>query len=134
MRTWTLLAGISLWAAVAMAAPASPQLMYLGVWPHTVLVMDSVEGKIVDRIDLPTDIVRTLVPSPDGKILYASTLRDNSIVAIDLATHKVLDSFPLNSGNTNYRLSGFAVWPVLARIVERTALSWQLVGFSVTGI
>ena len=111
MRAWIVLAGLSLWAAAGLAAATPPQLMYLGVWPHTVLVMDSVEGKIVDRIELPTDIVRTLVPSPDGKILYASTLRDNSIVSIDLATHKVLDTFPLNTGNTNYRLAGFAVDP-----------------------
>jgi hypothetical protein len=107
---------LSLWAAAGFAAPApaksaGAQLMYLGVWPHTVLVMDSVQGKILDKIDLPTDIVRTLVPSPDNKILYASTLKDNSIVSIDLATHKVLDTFPLNTPGINYRLSGFAIDP-----------------------
>ena len=87
------------------------QLMYLGVWPHTVLVMDSAQGKIVDKIDLPTDIVRTLVLSPDEKTLYASTLKDNSIVSIDLATRKVMDKFSLNTSDTNYRIGGFAVDP-----------------------
>src|SRR5271155_3742280 len=78
MRAIFAFVGLSLWTATSFAAPTSGQLMYLGVWPHTVLVMDSVQGKIVDKIDLPTDIVRTLVLSPDNKILYASTLKDNS--------------------------------------------------------
>src|SRR6202789_1763034 len=109
MRDLFAFLGLSLFAANALAAGTGPQLMYLGVWPHTVLVMDSVQGKIVDKIDLPTDIVRTLVLSPDEKTLYASTLKDNSIVSIDLATHKVLDTFPLNTSDTNYRLGGFAI-------------------------
>lgn len=111
MRTIFAFVGLSLWAATSFAAPASSQLMYLGVWPHTVLVMDSAQGKIVDKIDLPTDIVRTLVLSPDEKTLYASTLKDNSIVSIDLATRKVMDKFSLNTSDTNYRIGGFAVDP-----------------------
>ena len=75
-------------------------LMYLGVWPHTVLVMDAVQGKIVDKIDLPTDIVRTLVLSPDEKTLYASTVKDNSIVSIDLATRKITDKFSAEHAGT----------------------------------
>jgi DNA-binding beta-propeller fold protein YncE len=111
MRDLFAFLGLSLWASTALAAGTGPQLMYLGVWPHTVLVMDSVQGKIVDKIDLPTDVVRTLVLSPDDKTLYASTLKDNSIVSIDLATHKVLDTFPLNVPGTNYRVNGLALDP-----------------------
>jgi hypothetical protein len=111
MRAIFAFLGLSLWAATSFAATAGTQLMYLGVWPHTVLAIDSVQGKIVDRIELPTDIVRTLVLSPDAKTLYASTLKDNSIVSIDLATRKVIDKFPLNTPDTNYRLGGFAVDP-----------------------
>lgn len=97
--------------ASAAKAHTSTQLMYLGVWPHTVLVMDAEQGKIVDKINLPTDIARTLVLSPDRSTLYASTVKDNSIVTIDLATRKVTDSFPVNVGNTNYRLAGLAIDP-----------------------
>jgi hypothetical protein len=111
MRAILAFVGLSLSAATSFAAPAGGQLMYLGVWPHTVLVMDSAQGKIVDKIDLPTDIVRTLVLSPDEKTLYASTLKDNSIVSIDLATRKVMDKFSLNTSDTNYRIGGFAVDP-----------------------
>jgi DNA-binding beta-propeller fold protein YncE len=85
--------------------------MYLGVWPHTVLVLDAAQGQILDKIDLPTDVARTLVLSPDKTTLYASTVRDNSIVTIDLATRKATGSFPLNTGNTNYRLGGLAIDP-----------------------
>jgi hypothetical protein len=97
--------------ASAGAANAGAQLMYLGVWPHAVLVMDAAQGKIVDKINLPTDVARTLVLSPDKSKLYASTVKDNSIVTIDLATRKVTDSFPLNTGNTNYRVGGLAIEP-----------------------
>lgn len=98
-------------AASASTGNGGAQLMYLGVWPHTVLVMDAVQGKIVDKINLPTDIARTLVLSPDKSMLYASTVKDNCIVTIDLAGRKVTGSFPLNTGNTNYRLSGLAIDP-----------------------
>jgi DNA-binding beta-propeller fold protein YncE len=109
---------LSLSPAVSFAASASPttssaapQLMYLGVWPHTVLVMDAMQGKIIDKINLPTDIARVLVLSPDKTMLYGSTVRDNAIVSINLATRKVTDSFLLNSADTNYRLSGLAIDP-----------------------
>ena len=98
-------------AASAGTVNTGTQLMYLGVWPHTVLVMDAAQGKIVDKINLPTDIARTLVLSPDRTKLYASTVKDNSIVTIDLATRKATDSFPLSVGNTNYRLAGLAIDP-----------------------
>jgi hypothetical protein len=106
----SLSSGVS-FAASATTANAGPQLMYLGVWPHTVLVMDSAQGKIIDKINLPTDIARVLVLSPDKTMLYGSTVRDNTIVSINLSTRKVTDSFPINSADTNYRLSGLAIDP-----------------------
>jgi hypothetical protein len=114
LRAALALLALSLSPAVSLAASASnagAQLMYLGVWPHTVLVMDATQGKILDKINLPTDIARVLVLSPDKSMLYGSTVRDNSIVAINLSTRKVTDSFPLNSADTDYRLSGLAIDP-----------------------
>ena len=87
------------------------QLIYLSTWPHQILVFDAVQEKIVDRIGLNTDISQLLVLSADKKKLYASTVKDNSIVTIDLATRKVLSSFPLDSGNRNIRLLGLAADP-----------------------
>ncbi len=104
--------------AAALAAPAAtaasaaqPALMYLSVWPHQIDVVHADQGKVVDHIQLNTDVVRQLVLSPDKTKLYAGTLADNSIVTIDLATRKVLDSFSLDSGNRKNRLSAMAIDP-----------------------
>jgi DNA-binding beta-propeller fold protein YncE len=98
-------------AASPSAAAPSPALMYLGTWPHKIDVIDANTGKIVDMINLNTDIARQLVLSPDHKKLYAATLADNSIVTIDLATRKVMDSFSLDGGNEKNRLSGLTIDP-----------------------
>ena len=94
-----------------MAANPDSQLTYLGAWPHQVIVFDAAKEKIVDRIELKTDVPRSLVLSPDHKKLYVSTLNDNAIVTIDLATNKVIDSFSLNTPGKNYRLSGLTTDP-----------------------
>ena len=108
MRTFPLL----LIAATCLhaAAPAG-HLTYLGAWPHQIIVFDSDKEKIVDQIDLKNDVPRSLVLSPDKTKLYASTLNDNSIVTVDLATNKVLASFTLNTGNQKVRLAGLAPDP-----------------------
>ncbi len=92
-------------------ADTSSQLIFFGTWPHHVVVFDSAQEKIVDNIDLKTDVPRTLILSPDRKKIYASTLNDNAIVTIDVATRKVLSSFTLNQGNQNVRLVGLAPDP-----------------------
>jgi len=90
---------------------AGEQLMYLATWPHTIHVIDVSQSKIVDNIELPTDIARLLVLSPDKTKLFALTLRDNAIVTVDLKTHKVLDSFSMNTDVETNRLSGLTVDP-----------------------
>lgn len=87
------------------------QLMYLATWPHTIRVIDVNKDKVIDHIDLPSDIARILVMSPDKTKIYASTLRDNSIVTVDLKTRKVVDCFSLNTPTEANRLSGFAIDP-----------------------
>src|SRR5258705_2013551 len=93
------------------AADISSQLIFFGTWPHQVIVFDSAQEKIVDNIDLKTDVPRTLILSPDKKKIFASTLNDNAIVTIDVATRKVLSSFTLNQGNQNVRLVALAADP-----------------------
>jgi hypothetical protein len=93
------------------AADTTSQLIFFGTWPHHVVVFDSAQEKIADNIDLKTDVPRTLILSPDRKKIYASTLNDNAIVTIDVATRKVLSSFTLNQGNQNVRLVGLAPDP-----------------------
>jgi hypothetical protein len=98
-------------AKAARAADTSSQLIFFGTWPHHVVVFDSAREKIVDNIDLKTDVPRTLILSPDKTKIYASTLNDNAIVTIDVATRKVLSSFTLNHDNQNVRLVGLAPDP-----------------------
>ncbi|MCU1239996.1 MAG: hypothetical protein JWO71_722 [Candidatus Acidoferrum typicum] len=103
--------GLLLIATSNRAADSFSQLIFFGTWPHHVVVFDSAQEKIVDNIDLKTDVPRTLILSPDRKKIYASTLNDNAIVTIDVATRKVLSSFTLNQGNQNVRLVGLAPDP-----------------------
>ena len=93
------------------AAGEGRQLAYFGVWPHQLVVFDSSQEKIVDTIDLKSDVPRTLILSADKKFLYVSTLNDNSIITIDLSTRKAVSAFSLNSGNRNIRLLGLAPDP-----------------------
>ena len=93
------------------AKSAKDHLMYLATWPHTIRVVDADQEKVVDQIELPTDIARLLLLSPDRRTIYASTLRDNCIVTVDLATRKPSDKFCLNVDNVVNRLSGLAIDP-----------------------
>jgi WD40 repeat protein len=93
------------------ATDSSSQLIFFGTWPHHLVVFDSAQEKIVDNIDLKSDVPRTLILSPDKSKIYASTLNDNAIVTIDVATRKLLSSFTLNHDNQNVRLVGLAPDP-----------------------
>src|SRR4029077_2772038 len=90
----------------ANAPNSSPQLAFVGAWPHHVVIFDSASEKILGSIDLKTDAPRMLMLSPDKKTLYASTLNDNAIVSVDLATRTVTSSFSLDSGSQTVRLYG----------------------------
>src|SRR6267142_1150090 len=87
------------------AADTSSQLIFFGAWPHQVVVFDSAQEKIVDSIDLKTDVPRTLILSPDKKKIYASTLNDNAIVTIDVATKTTTRTaaFPPAEGTVSFR-------------------------------
>ncbi len=89
----------------------APGLIYLATWPHQILVFDTSQEKIIDHIDLTTDIAQQIVVSPDKKKLYGYTVKDNSIVTVDLAARKQISVFPLNEANRNVRLLGLAPDP-----------------------
>jgi WD40 repeat protein len=113
MRSLLSILSLAVLAASAWGHPpdAGQQLLYLATWPHQIVVFDAAQEKIVDRINLNTDIAQQLVLSPDKKKLYAATVKDNSIVTIDLSARKVVGSFPLDAGNQNVRLLGLAPEP-----------------------
>jgi WD40 repeat protein len=112
MRSILLLAFSALLAISASAAPNNaPGLIYLATWPHQILVFDTSQEKIIDHIDLTTDIAQQIVVSPDKKTLYGYTVKDNSIVTVDLASRKQINVFPLNEPNRSVRLLGLAPDP-----------------------
>jgi hypothetical protein len=104
------LLAIPFFAAPARAAD-DPQLIYLASWPHQILIFDAVQEKVIDTIQLDTDVAQNLVLSPDKRKLYATTVKDNSIVTIDLAARKELGKFTLDSGNKTVRMIGLSPDP-----------------------
>src|SRR6267142_2323619 len=112
MRSISFLLFSVLLAISASAEPNNaPGLIYLATWPHQILVFDTSQEKIIDHIDLTTDIAQQIVVSPDKKTLYGYTVKDNSIVTIDLAARKQVSVFPLNEPNRSVRLLGLAPDP-----------------------
>jgi len=110
-RVWLVFLCLAAAASPGRAAGAAAQLAYFGMWPHQIGVFDAAQEKIVATIDLKNDVPRNLLLSSDKKKLYVSTVNDNSIVTIDLATRSVVSSFSLNSGNQSVRLMGLATDP-----------------------
>jgi len=110
---WFLPAALLAGATTIASAHAADgqQLIYLASWPHQILIFDSVEEKLVDTIQLDSDVTQSLVLSPDKRRLYASTAKDNSIVTVDLATRKQMLKFSLDSGNRSTRFLGLAPDP-----------------------
>ena len=82
---------------------------FLGVWPHDIVVIDEEKEEVADRIDIGTDVAMGLMLSADQKKLYAFTPHASTLVTVDVATHKVIDSFSLDEGNREYRLAAGAV-------------------------
>lgn len=113
MRSVLSFVCLALVAAPLLAAPsnAGEQLIYFATWPHQVVVFDAVQEKIVDQINLNSDVAQLLLLSPDRKKLFALTVNDNSLITIDLTTRKPVDSMRLNTGNRSVRLLGMAADP-----------------------
>jgi DNA-binding beta-propeller fold protein YncE len=118
LRVLIAIVAVCGWQCVALAAskPETPSLsakgfLYVGAWPHDVLVIDESTEKLVDRIDLKTGVPFTLTLSHDRKTIYATTILHSGIEVIDLATRKVTSSFQLDLGNQQIRLGAIAVDP-----------------------
>ena len=44
--------------------------------------------------------------SDDQKLLYATTITTSGVEVMDMATHKIINSFSLNTPATHYRFTG----------------------------
>ncbi len=105
----SLLVPVQFMAAAEAPTVPSGGLLYMGTWPHHVLVMDEQKEAVVDRIELKTGVPFGLMLSYDKKKLYATTIERSGIETIDLATRKVVDSFVLDHGNRKERLAAYAI-------------------------
>ena len=69
------------------------------------LVIDEATQKIVDTIPTEVGLPTAMRQSFDGKQIYIGTEDHNGISVIDIASHKVLNHFVLNSGNRQLRIN-----------------------------
>ncbi|MGC2659410.1 MAG: hypothetical protein WA324_15750 [Bryobacteraceae bacterium] len=86
-------------------------LLYLGTWPHQILVVDESTYQIVNRIEMKTDVPRNLVLTEDKTKLIVGTIKDSGIEIVDLAKGQVIDSFTLGDATTRVSIAGLAVDP-----------------------
>src|ERR1700691_643556 len=90
-------------------AAASAGTLYLPAYPAAVLVFDEAKGQIVDRIPLETGTPMSIRLASDHKKIYVTTIDHNGIEVIDVASHKVINHFVLNTPTQQYRFRGGAV-------------------------
>jgi DNA-binding beta-propeller fold protein YncE len=74
-------------------------VMYAGVWPNDVLVMDETTGAIKDKIALKHGAAFSLTRSYDRKRFYAVTGLMQTIEVIDIETRQVVDEVTFSQGN-----------------------------------
>lgn len=80
--------------------------LVMGAYPSSLLVFDESKGAVVDRIPLQSGLPTSLRLSADKKRIYVTTITHSGIEVIDPATHKVINSFSLNTPTTHYRFNG----------------------------
>jgi len=73
-------------------------------------VFDTSQEKIIDHIDLTTDIAQQIVVSPDKKKLYGYTVRTTPS-SPSTSPRENDQRVPLNEANRNVRLLGLAPDP-----------------------
>ncbi len=113
-------------AAIATLLPAKT-LLYIGTWPHDIVVLDESTYQIVKRIEMKTDVPRNVILSPDKSKLIVTTIKDTGIETIDLAKGEVIDSFILGGGNTRVTLAGIAIDPTGTLLYTNITRSKKLI-------
>jgi DNA-binding beta-propeller fold protein YncE len=74
-------------------------------------VIDEASRRIVDRIPSEIGIPTGVTRSYDRKKIYVTSNDNDGIEVIDIASHKVLEHFVLNAGNSKMRINGVAPDP-----------------------
>src|SRR5438309_555809 len=76
--------------------------LYIGGWPHQLMVVDESTYQVIKRIEMKTDVPRNLVLSKDHSKLVVLTIKDTGIETVDLAKQEVVDSFTLGSKTDSF--------------------------------
>ncbi len=88
------------------SAAASAATLFLGAYPDSIIVFDEARGQIVDRIHLSTGLPTSMRLSQDRKKIYVTTNDHSGVEILDVATHKVINRFMLNTPTRRYRFNG----------------------------
>ena len=90
---------------------ASAGTLYLGAYPNIVMIVDTTDGKVLERIPLVTGLPTGLRLSDDKKTIFVTTNDHSGVEVIDIATRKVTNHFVLNDETHRYRVTGAAPDP-----------------------
>ena len=80
--------------------------LFMGAYPDSIIVFDETKGQIVDRIRLSTGLPTSMRLSQDRKKIYVTTNDRSGVEVLDVATHKVINKFVLNTPTKRYRFNG----------------------------
>jgi DNA-binding beta-propeller fold protein YncE len=106
---------------------AADTMLYMGVWPNQVLAIDEHNYQIAKRIDLKTDVPRSLALTADRSKLIVMTLKNTGIETIDLTKEEVIDSFTLGDNNTRVSMAGMVVDPTGSLLYSNITTSKKLI-------
>jgi hypothetical protein len=82
---------------------AQAATLFISAYPNVILVFDEAKGQVVDRIPLSTGLPTGMRLSFDRKKIYVITNDHSGVETIDVATHKVINHFVLNTADKRYR-------------------------------
>ena len=99
-----LLSVLTVLTSFSAVAPAAT--LFLGAYPDSIIVFDEAKGQIVDRIHLDTGLPTSMRLSQDRKKIYVTTNDHSGVEVLDVATHKVINRFVLNTPTKRYRFNG----------------------------
>jgi hypothetical protein len=85
--------------------------IFLPGYPDRVLVIDEATQKIVDKIPSEIGIPTGVTRSYDRKKIYITSNDNDGVEVVDIASHKVLQHFVLNSDNRKFRINGVSPDP-----------------------
>lgn len=103
---------LSSWSILAVfCCDAIGGTIFLPGYPDRILVIDEATQKIVDKIPSEIGIPTGVTRSYDRKRIYITSNDNDGVEVIDIASHKVLQHFVLNSENHKFRINGVSPDP-----------------------